>query len=74
MMYRVADAPAPHLERPDDVLIRVAYTGICGSELHAIEGYRLVPGNDKGRPARSPLGHEYSGVVMAVGPEVRTTA
>ncbi|HMN29148.1 MAG TPA: alcohol dehydrogenase catalytic domain-containing protein [Caldilineaceae bacterium] len=69
---RVDEVATPVLERPDDVLIRIAYTGICGSELHAIEGYQLVPGPNHQRPARSQLGHEYSGVVEAIGPEVGT--
>lgn len=70
---RVEEIAIPQLEQPDDVLIRVAYSGICGSELHAIEGYQLVPGGVPGqRPAGSRLGHEYSGVVAAVGPAVQT--
>jgi threonine dehydrogenase-like Zn-dependent dehydrogenase len=72
MDVRIEETPVPQLEPPDEVLIRVAYSGICGSELHAIEGYHLVPGGDAVRPTRSPLGHEYSGVVAAVGPAVQT--
>jgi len=69
---RISQRPYPQLERPDEVLIDVAYTGICGSELHAIEGYELV--KSSGAPtAREPstLGHEYTGVVQAIGPEVQ---
>lgn len=72
---RVEDLPVPQLEQPDDVLIRVAYSGICGSELHAIEGYRLVPGGEQGqRPAGSRIGHEYSGIVAAIGSAVQTVS
>jgi len=46
---------------PDEVLIRVTYAGICGSELNGYLGHNslLVP----------PLvfGHEFSGVIAALG-------
>jgi threonine dehydrogenase-like Zn-dependent dehydrogenase len=69
---RVADAPTPADMRADEVLIEIALAGICGSELHAIEGYRLTPGATTPASAetRAPLGHEYSGVVTAIGPAV----
>ncbi|MBZ0299354.1 MAG: zinc-dependent alcohol dehydrogenase family protein [Anaerolineae bacterium] len=48
---------------PDDVLIRVRAAGICGTDLHIFKGeyearYPLIPG------------HEFSGVVAAVGSHV----
>jgi len=49
--------PAGH-----EVLVEVAYCGVCGSDLHLIvEGW--------GRPG-DVLGHEWSGVVVDVGPDV----
>lgn len=60
-----ADKPEPQIERPDDVKIRVCYTGICGSEVHAYHGVH---------PFRIPplvSGHEFAGVVSAVGPAVK---
>ena len=33
---RLEERPIPQIERPDEVIVSVAYTGICGSELHAI--------------------------------------
>ena len=56
-----------------EVLIRVKAVGICGSDLHMVEtdkdGYMIYPGL-----TRMPvvLGHEFSGVVEKVGPEVRS--
>ena len=56
-----------------EVLIRVKAVGICGSDLHMVEtdkdGYMIYPGL-----TRMPvvLGHEFSGVVEEVGPEVRS--
>jgi 2-desacetyl-2-hydroxyethyl bacteriochlorophyllide A dehydrogenase len=69
---RIQPAPIPQIERPDDVLIAVAYTGICGSELHAIEGYQLVPATNTVSPTPAQLGHEYTGVIRAVGDGVQT--
>ncbi|MFP3897272.1 MAG: zinc-dependent alcohol dehydrogenase [Anaerolineales bacterium] len=49
---------------PNDVLIEVAYAGICGSDMHAFRGHH---------PFREPpvvLGHEVSGTVTAVGSDV----
>ncbi|XP_063242632.1 D-altritol 5-dehydrogenase-like [Bacillus rossius redtenbacheri] len=54
--------PAP----PDDhVLVKVAYSGICGTDLHVIEG--SFPAK---KTAPVTLGHEFSGVVQAVGSKV----
>lgn len=51
------DIPIPTC--PDDsALVRVAYTGICGSDLLMYRGNR--------EQASAPIGHEFSGVVAAV--------
>jgi L-iditol 2-dehydrogenase len=50
---------------PDEILIRTAYAGVCGSDLHAFRGKH---------PFRKPpviLGHELSGTIVEVGREVR---
>lgn len=68
----VVDVPEPSL-RGDTVLIQVACCGICGSDLLMSEaddkGYIRYPGL-----TRFPgiLGHEFSGVVVAVGADVRS--
>ena len=48
------------------VLIKIHYSGICGSQLGEIDG---VKGEDKYLPHL--LGHEGSGVVKSIGPGVR---
>lgn len=59
----------------DEVVIRVGACGICGSDLHFVEsdadGYMLYPGL-----VRAPVvtGHEFAGVVEAVGPAVKDFA
>ena len=57
------DVPSPS-PGPDEVLIRVHYAGICGSDLHGFEG--------RSANRRPPLimGHELSGTVLATGSEV----
>jgi uncharacterized zinc-type alcohol dehydrogenase-like protein len=49
--------------RPDDVVVRVTHTGVCHSDIHAIDGTG---------PDGTPLvpGHEFTGEVVAVGPDV----
>jgi L-iditol 2-dehydrogenase len=57
------DFPEPELE-PDEVLIRVKACGICGSDVHGMDG-------STGR--RKPpivMGHEASGIIEHVGPAV----
>ena len=49
--------------RPGDLLIKVEYCGICGSDLHATEEGALVV------PDGQVLGHEFTGTVVEVGAE-----
>lgn len=73
MMRRlIIDAPekvrVEEAERPvpgaNEVLVRVAAAGICGSDVH---GYLGVNGR---RPAGTVMGHEAAGQVAEVGPGV----
>ncbi|XP_059489363.1 D-altritol 5-dehydrogenase-like isoform X2 [Neocloeon triangulifer] len=54
----------PELSRPDEILVKVAYSGICGTDLHVIHGQFPC------KKTAFSLGHEFSGVVQAVGKEV----
>lgn len=49
----------------DQVLVKVAYSGICGTDLHIAEG--AFPCKE----SVVTLGHEFSGVAEAVGPDVK---
>jgi len=44
----------------DEVLIKVGYCSICGSDPHALE-------ENPGRPLPRPFGHEVSGVIAELG-------
>lgn len=58
-----SDVPEPKIQ-PDEVLIRVKACGICGSDVHGLDG-------STGR--RIPpiiMGHEASGIVEETGPQV----
>jgi 2-desacetyl-2-hydroxyethyl bacteriochlorophyllide A dehydrogenase len=59
----VVDGPAPE-PGPGQVLVEVAYCGICGSDLH----FREVP---ELFPAGTVPGHEFSGRIAEVGERVR---
>ncbi|QCQ92816.1 alcohol dehydrogenase catalytic domain-containing protein [Rhodococcus sp. SGAir0479] len=65
---RVEDAPEPDL-RDGHVLIDVAYNGICGSDLGMIHAFGISADPHPLTGACGPqiLGHEFSGVVRAVG-------
>jgi S-(hydroxymethyl)glutathione dehydrogenase/alcohol dehydrogenase len=49
--------------RPDEVVVRMAAVGICGTDLHSYLG-------EWDRPTPIVLGHEGAGVVEAVGDDV----
>jgi threonine dehydrogenase-like Zn-dependent dehydrogenase len=61
---RVDDVPDPKIEAPNDAIIRVTSTAICGSDLHLYEvlGAFMTAGDI--------LGHEPMGVVEEVGSDV----
>jgi len=66
LQFTLADVPKPDLP-PDEVLLRVETTGICGSDLHLVET-GLCGGEKVSKPAI--LGHEFSGIIEEIGPEV----
>ena len=61
----VENVPDPALQHPNDVIVGITSSCICGSDLHMYEG----------RTAAQPgivFGHENMGVVQEVGSAVRT--
>jgi threonine dehydrogenase-like Zn-dependent dehydrogenase len=65
---RVDTVPDPAIKDPDDVIVKITSTGICGSDLHLYEvmGPFLSEGDI--------LGHEPMGLVEEVGPGVTALA
>ncbi|MEN7342362.1 MAG: L-threonine 3-dehydrogenase [Pseudomonadota bacterium] len=53
---------------PNDVLIKVRRTAICGTDIHI---YRWDDWAQQTIPVPMAVGHEFSGVVVACGSEVR---
>lgn len=62
---RVGEYAEPRLVERGDAIVRVRTAAICGSDLHLLHG--RIPGMRPG----SIIGHEFVGIVEAVGPEVR---
>ena len=58
---RVDDVAEPELIEPGDAIVRVKQTAICGADLFPYHG--MTPGFETG----TVLGHEFVGVVEAVG-------
>lgn len=63
---RVMEVPKPE-PGPKQLRIRVAYCGVCGTDHHIFHG----DGGAVPVPKGTILGHEFSGVVDAVGSEVQ---
>jgi 2-desacetyl-2-hydroxyethyl bacteriochlorophyllide A dehydrogenase len=69
MMYElrrpltVADVALPEIEM-DEVLVETRTCGICGTDLHILEGFGYVP------PLPHILGHEPAGTVVEIGSHV----
>jgi threonine dehydrogenase-like Zn-dependent dehydrogenase len=62
---RVETVADPRLLEPTDALIAVTSAAICGSDLWP---YKSMEHDETGRR----MGHEFVGIVEAVGPDVRT--
>jgi len=60
---RVEDKPEPRLENPDEAIVRIEASGICGSDLHIYHGrVKIEPG--------FTIGHEFVGTVLETGDAV----
>jgi alcohol dehydrogenase len=61
----VDDVSDPRVLEPDDAIVAVSATAICGADLFPFHG--LTPGFEPG----TVLGHEFAGEVVEVGPGVQ---
>lgn len=62
---RLEHKPMPEILHPNDAIIRVTRSCICGSDLHLYHG--MVPDTRVG----TTFGHEFIGVVEEIGPSVQ---
>jgi 2-desacetyl-2-hydroxyethyl bacteriochlorophyllide A dehydrogenase len=62
---RVEQRPEPELSAPDEAIVRVERSGICGSDLHIYHGrVKIEPG--------FTIGHEFVGTVLETGAAVES--
>ncbi|HEX8280846.1 MAG TPA: zinc-dependent alcohol dehydrogenase [Chthoniobacterales bacterium] len=64
LRVRIDQKPMPEILHPEDAIVRVTRSCICGSDLHLYNG--SVPDT---RPGMT-FGHEFTGIVEQVGAEV----
>ena len=64
----LSDAPIPTIG-PDDVLVKVRKTGICGTDVHIFNWDEWA---QKTIPTPMTIGHEYAGEIAEVGEGVRS--
>src|SRR4051812_27747926 len=62
---RSEERPDPKIIEPTDAIIRLSATCVCGSDLWPYRGIENIDGP-------TPMGHEYCGIVEAVGNDVTT--
>ncbi|MBA7510966.1 putative zinc-binding alcohol dehydrogenase [subsurface metagenome] len=58
--------PDPFVETPTDVIIKVHYTAVCGSDMHVY--HEREKGIDKG----TIMGHEFVGEIIELGKQVKS--
>ena len=64
---RIEEKPDPEPAAPDEAVIRVEASGVCGSDLHIYHGrVAIEPG--------FTIGHEYVGTVVAAGDAVSSVS
>lgn len=65
---KIQEAPMP-VPKEDEVLLKVEYVGICGSDIHGFESGPFIPPKDPNQ--KIGLGHECAGTVVGVGSKVK---
>ncbi|KAI5970099.1 BDH2 [Candida margitis] len=75
-----ADYPQPEINHPDEVKVKIAYCGICGSDLKEITSgpfFFNQPGSTNpisNKKYPMVMGHEMSGEIVAIGANVDNVA
>lgn len=65
LQVAVEDRPVPQIQDPRDIVVKVRYTALCGSELHVFRGHQ---------PSGTGfiMGHEFTGEVVETGSDIKT--
>jgi 2-desacetyl-2-hydroxyethyl bacteriochlorophyllide A dehydrogenase len=70
----IRDVPEPKIA-PDQIKVKIAYCGICGSDLkmvrHEMETGKSMFGDPPKSSGPRIMGHEASGTIVEVGPETK---
>lgn len=67
--FALVDMPEPVIERPDEVIIKVKYASICGTDVHI---YQWDEWSEKRIKPPRIIGHELCGEVVEIGKEVKS--
>src|SRR3989339_1522700 len=59
----IIDTEKPEIQNPEDAIVRVLYTTVCGTDLHMYHGKAPFEKNHT-------LGHEMVGIVEEIGSDV----
>lgn len=66
---RLVNVPEPQIVDADDVKIKIAYCGVCGSDLHLKRAeFDFMVDTDNGMP----MGHEATGTIVELGAKATT--
>ncbi|KAK5095564.1 hypothetical protein LTR70_003487 [Exophiala xenobiotica] len=71
------DVPEPKCGE-DQIKVKPAFVGICGTDLHEYFSPTFTPSKESPHPVTGEsmpvvIGHEFSGTVLEIGPKVKTT-
>ena len=77
------DVSIPEVILPDDIVIKVGYAGLCGTDLHIMQGEFSVCGSSKVSGSfyhlktkqiflQVTLSHEFAGTIVSVGSGVHS--
>jgi L-iditol 2-dehydrogenase len=64
----IMDVPQPQIKKPDDVLLKIAAVGVCGSDIHYYADGKI---GDQILQYPFAAGHETAAIVEKVGPGVK---
>ncbi|KAI1246895.1 hypothetical protein MGN70_010780 [Eutypa lata] len=66
--YKVSlqQRPVPRIQEDGDIIVKVQATALCGSELHVYRGH------EKGRGSGFIMGHEFTGIIIDAGKDVKS--